>query len=131
MKKSVVIVDDSKFLVTMLRDFFQDVMNFDVIATGNNGIHAVELYRKHKPDLLTLDLTMPIKDGQTALGEILGEFPAARILIISALNGSTILECIKQGARAYIEKPLRLDDEDFHNDFRQTLEEAFMERVRK
>ncbi|MDQ2999715.1 MAG: response regulator [Fibrobacterota bacterium] len=131
MKKSVVIVDDSKFLVTMLHDFFQDAMGFDVLATGNNGIHAVDLYRKYKPDLLTLDLTMPIKDGPTALVEILGEFPEARILIISALNGSSILECIKKGARAYIEKPLRMDDEEFQKDFRLTLEEAFADRIRK
>ncbi|MEO7425468.1 MAG: response regulator [Fibrobacteria bacterium] len=125
MKKSVVIVDDSKFMVTMLQDFFQDVMGYEVLATGCNGIQAVDLYRKHKPDLMTLDLTMPIKDGQTALAEILAEHPAARIMVISALDGSSMLECVKIGAKAYIEKPLQLDDEDYRKDFQETLEEAF------
>lgn len=131
MKKTVVIIDDSKFLVSMLQDFFQDVLQFDVLATGNNGIQAIELFRQYKPDLLTLDLTMPIKDGPTALGEIITEFPTARILIISALNGNSILECIKKGASGYIEKPLRFDDEDFRKEFSQTLEEVFIERVQK
>jgi two-component system, chemotaxis family, chemotaxis protein CheY len=125
MKKSVVVVDDSKFIVGILRDFFQGVMGYEVLATGCNGIQAVELYRKHKPDLLTLDLTMPIKDGQTALGEILEEHPSARIMVISALEDSSLLECIKMGAKAYIEKPLQLDDEAYLRDFRETLEEAF------
>lgn len=118
-------------MTSMLKDFFQNALDFEVVATGCNGIQAVELYRKIKPDLLTLDLTMPIKDGQTALDEILTEFPDARILVISALNGTSMLECIKRGARGYIEKPLRLDDEEFSVDFRQTLEEAFADGSRK
>ena len=125
MKKSVVIVDDSKFIVMMLQDFFRDVMDYEVLATGCNGIQAVDLYRKYKPDLLTLDLTMPIKDGQTALVEILGEYPAARIMVISALDDSTLLECVRMGAKAYMEKPLQLDNEEYRKDFRETLEEAF------
>ena len=125
MKKSVVIVDDSKFIVMMLQDFFQEVMGYEVLATGCNGVQAVDLYRKHKPDLLTLDLTMPIKDGQTALVEILGEYPAARIMVISALDDSSLLECVKMGAKAYMEKPLQLGDEEYRKDFRETLEEMF------
>lgn len=125
MRKTVVIVDDSIFIVRMLQDFFRNVMGYEVLATGCNGIQAVELYRKHKPDLLTLDLTMPVKDGQTALGEIIGEHPSARIMVISALDDSTMLECIKMGAKAYMEKPLQLDDEEYRKDFRETLEEAF------
>lgn len=124
MKKSVVIVDDSKFIVRMLQDFFQNVMGYEVLATGCNGIQAVELYHKHRPDLLTLDLTMPIKDGRTALGEILGEHPEARIMVISALDDSSMLECIKMGAKAYMEKPLQLDDEEYRRDFQETLEEV-------
>jgi DNA-binding NarL/FixJ family response regulator len=68
---------------------------------------------------------MPVKDGKEALADIIREFPAARVLIISALSGSTVLECIKMGAKGYIEKPLRFDDEEFRKDFTQTLEEAF------
>jgi two-component system chemotaxis response regulator CheY len=127
MKKTVVIVDDSKFLVRLMQGYFQDVMDFDVVATGVNGIQGVELYRRFQPDLICLDLTMPIKDGQTALTEILSEFPKARVLIVSAVSGPSILECMKIGAKAYLEKPFRLEDEEFCEDFKQTLLEIFQE----
>lgn len=125
MKRTVIIVDDSGFLVKKLQDFFQDSLDYDVLATGSNGMQAVELYREHKPDLITLDITMPIKDGKDALAEIMAEFPGARAMIISAVTGSTILSCIKLGAKGYVEKPLRFDDEDFQKDFRDTLAEVF------
>ncbi|HLP40234.1 MAG TPA: response regulator [Fibrobacteria bacterium] len=130
MKRSVVIVDDSQFLQGAIRDFFQQgqIGDYEVVAVGSNGAHAVELYRRHKPDLLTLDLTMPVKDGKTALTEIRQEFPDARILVISALSGPAVLECMKLGAKGYVEKPLLFDDEEFCKDFAQTLEEAFAVR---
>ncbi len=127
MKRSVVIVDDSSFLVGLLKDFFRDVLDFDVLATGRNGAQAVELYRRLKPDLLTLDLTMPVKDGRAALEEVLAEFPDARVLIISAVTDSSVLACMKSGARGFIEKPLLLEDEEFRKEFRLTLEEVFAE----
>lgn len=127
MKRKVIIVDDSRFLLASIREFFEGgkIGDYEVLATGSNGVQAVELYRRYQPDLLTLDITMPVKDGKEALAEILQEFPAARVLIISALTGSTVRECIKMGAKGYIEKPLRYEDEEFQKDFAQTLEEAF------
>lgn len=127
MKRKVVIVDDSKFLLVALKDYFQEgqLGEYEVVATGSNGVQAVDLYRRHRPDLLTLDITMPVKDGKAALAEILKEFPSARVLMISALTGSTMLECIKMGAKGYIEKPLRFEDEEFRKDFLATLEEVF------
>ncbi|MBW8886217.1 MAG: response regulator [Fibrobacteres bacterium] len=127
MKRKVVIVDDSKFLLSALKDFFQEgqIGEYEVVATGSNGVQAVDLYRRHRPDLMTLDITMPVKDGKTALAEILKEFPTARVLMISALTGSSVLECVKIGAKGYIEKPLRFEDEDFRKDFSETLEEVF------
>jgi two-component system chemotaxis response regulator CheY len=127
MKRKLILVDDSRFLLAALREFFETggIGDYEVVACGSNGAQAVELYRRHEPDLITLDITMPVKDGKTALAEILAEFPSARVLIISALSGSAILECIRLGAKGYIEKPLRFDDEEFRKDFRQTLEEVF------
>lgn len=127
MKRRVVIVEDSKFLLGRLQEFFQggEIGEYEVVATGTNGVQAVELYRRHLPDLLTLDITMPVKDGKTALAEILQEFPSARVLMISALSGSTVLECVRMGAKGFIEKPLLFDDEEFQKDFAQTLEEVF------
>jgi two-component system, chemotaxis family, chemotaxis protein CheY len=124
-KRTVVIVDDSKFLLRLMQEYFQEVMDFEVVAIGVNGVQGVDLYRRFQPDLICLDLTMPIKDGQTALTEILAEFPEARALIISAVGGPSILQCMKLGAKAYLEKPFRLEDEEFRKDFRLTLLEIF------
>jgi two-component system chemotaxis response regulator CheY len=131
MKRKVVLVDDSKFLLGALQEFFRGgrIGEYEVVATGSNGVQAVELYRRHRPDLLTLDITMPVMDGKAALTEILRESPSARVLIISALTGSSVLECIKMGARGYVEKPLRFEDEEFRRDFMQTLAEAFGDRA--
>lgn len=115
--RTVVIVEDSPFMADMLGAFFEDRLGFRVAATGINGIQAVELYARHRPDLLTIDLTMPVKDGKTALKEILAAHPEARILMITAQIGPQIAECLKLGAAGYVEKPLRLDDAGFVKEF--------------
>lgn len=125
MSKSVVIVDDSKFLIKQIVDFFENQLGFQVMATGNDGNDAVELYKKYKPDLITLDITMPNRDGMDALKEILNEFPDANILMISAVRGSAMLECMNAGAKGYIEKPLKFADSEFVNDFKDTVGEIF------
>lgn len=123
MARTVVIIDDSKFQTLQLGRFFSDVLGFQVAATGEDGEQAVELYRAHRPDLLTMDLTMPRLDGLGALTRILQEFPGANILVISAVKGPLLLDCLTAGAKSYMEKPLRFDKEDFVRDFRATVEE--------
>ena len=123
MDKTVVIVDDSKFQTMQLGRFFGEVMGFKVLATGENGEEAVELYRTHQPDLITMDLTMPKLDGRGALSQIIQEFPAARVLVISAVKGPLLLDCLAIGAKSYIEKPLRFDKDDFTRDFKATVVE--------
>ncbi|MDB5051689.1 MAG: response regulator [Fibrobacteres bacterium] len=123
MDKTVVIVDDSKFQTMQLGRFFADVMGFKVAATGENGEEAVEMYRAHKPDLITMDLTMPKLDGRGALSLIMKEFPDARVLVISAVKGPLLLECLAIGAKSYVEKPLRFDKDDFVRDFKATVAE--------
>lgn len=123
MSKSVVIVDDSKFLVKQIVNFFNIQLGFEVVATGNDGNDAVELYKRHTPDLITLDITMPNKDGYQALKEILVDFPDANILIISAVRGDTMLECMTNGAKGYIEKPLKFGNPEFVEDFKNTVTE--------
>jgi two-component system chemotaxis response regulator CheY len=125
MAKTVVIVDDSKFLIKQIVQFFEKNIGYQVVATGNDGDEAVDLYRKHKPDLITLDISMPNKDGQQAIKDIFAEFPKANILMISAVRGDAMLECMKMGAKGYIEKPLKFNDAEFVKDFQETVEEIF------
>lgn len=125
MSKSVIIVDDSSFLSKQIAEFFSSQLGFQVVAVGKDGNEAVELYRKHRPDLVTMDLTMPNKDGKTAINEILGEFPDARIMVISAVKGNTVLECLNRGAKGYVEKPLKFTDPIFVEDFKLSVDEVF------
>ncbi len=127
MSKTVVIVDDSKFLIKQIVDFFEKQLNFEVVATGNDGNEAVDLYKKHKPDLITLDITMPNKDGEEAMKDILKEFPDANIMMVSAVRGSAMLECMAAGAKGYIEKPLKFNDSEFVEDFKETVADVFKE----
>lgn len=125
MDKSVVIVDDSKFLIKQIVDFFQNKLGFTVLATGTDGNDAVALYKKHRPSLITLDITMPNKDGATALTDIISEFPDANIVMISAVRGDAMLECMSAGAKGYVEKPLKFSDSHFIDDFEETINDIF------
>jgi two-component system chemotaxis response regulator CheY len=125
MNKTVVIIDDSTFLLKQLSDFFEQQLDFTVVATGNDGNEAVALYRKFNPDLITLDISMPNKTGAEAMKEILDEDPEAKILMISAVRGNTMLECMCGGAKGFIEKPLKFGDISFTKDFKDTVEEIF------
>ena len=100
-------------------------MQFQVVATGKDGNDAVELYKNHQPDLITLDITMPNKNGEEAMEEILAINPKANILMISAVRGDAILDCMHKGAKGYIEKPLKFNDAEFVEDFKETVREIF------
>ncbi len=121
---SVIIVDDSKFLTRTIKKFMEETMEYSVAGIGHNGNEAVELYKEHKPDLITLDITMPEKDGQEALEEIITEFPDAKIIMMSAVRGETIMDCLNSGASGFIEKPLKFNDEDFVDNIRDVFEDA-------
>ena len=124
MSKRIVIVDDSIFLIQQLTNFFEAVMGYKVVGTGTDGYQAVALYREHKPDLITLDITMPNKDGIEALSEIMAECPEANVMMISAIQGQEMTKCIKIGAKAYMEKPLLFSDEQFIGEFKASLAEV-------
>ncbi|MBD3317267.1 MAG: response regulator [Chitinivibrionales bacterium] len=126
MARRIVCIDDSEFVINQLSRFFKETMGYDVVATGEDGCGAVELYREHQPDLITLDLTMPKKDGKEAIKEIIAEFPDAAILVVSAKRGTPLMECLQLGARSYIEKPLRLRDREFVKDLKQTVADVLV-----
>ena len=123
-EKCVIIIDDSKYIIGLLERFFVEQLHFKVVATALDGTEALDLYRRFKPDLLTLDLSMPNKDGKDVLKELINEFPEANILIISAIRGDAILQCLSIGAKGYIEKPLRFSSTEFIEDFIESVKEA-------
>lgn len=120
----VVVVDDSNFLSREISEFLGAQMGLDVVGIGRDGKESVDLYRALRPDLITMDLTMPNKDGRSATQDILGEFPAANILVISAVRGRLVVDCLKLGVKGYVEKPLKFSDPVFIEDFKASVREA-------
>jgi two-component system chemotaxis response regulator CheY len=104
----VIVVDDSMFIGKQLGQIFTSE-SFDVIATCTDGAHAVEKYKELHPkvDLVTMDITMPVMDGVTALEKILEFDKSAKIIMVSALGKEDVVKkCLLLGAKSYIVKPL-------------------------
>jgi two-component system chemotaxis response regulator CheY len=105
----VLVVDDAAFMRKMVTDALTKG-GHEVIGEASNGIEAVERYRELRPEVTTLDITMPEKDGLAALQEIMGLDPRARVIMCSALGQeSKVLESIKIGAKDFIVKPFKAE----------------------
>jgi two-component system, chemotaxis family, chemotaxis protein CheY len=105
----VLVVDDAAFMRKMVTDALTKG-GHEVIGEAANGDDAVERFRDLRPEVTTLDITMPEKDGLTALQEIIGLDPGARVIMCSALGQeSKVLESIKIGAKDFIVKPFKAE----------------------
>lgn len=114
MSKSIklLIVDDSKVIRNRIARLTMDprLPNLQIIGLAGNGIEALELAKQHKPELVTIDLTMPEMDGIECVGELVKAFPNINILVVSALSDkSTALTAMKRGARGFLHKPFTDD----------------------
>ncbi len=101
----LLIVDDSLVVRNAVaRSLVGSVLGEPLRAA--DGREAVELFRLHRPELVTMDLTMPRMDGLGAISEILALEPVTSILVISALNSQSVaLEAIRRGACGFLTKP--------------------------
>jgi len=103
--KRVLVVDDTLFMRVKLKALLQS-LGYDVIGEASNGQEAIDQFRLLKPDITTLDITMPEMDGLTALRQIRALDPNATIVMISALGQETmVVDAIRAGARHFIVKP--------------------------
>ena len=103
------VVDDAAFMRKVLSDALAKG-GHEVVGEAANGNEAVSRFQELHPDVMTLDITMPEKDGLEALREILASDPAARVVMCSALGQeSKVLESIKSGARDFVVKPFQAD----------------------
>lgn len=105
--KRVLIVDDAAFMRMMLKNILIQE-GYEVVAEGENGEEAVKLYEEHKPDFVTMDITMPVKDGIEAVKDIKKIDPKAKIVMCSALGQEAkVKEAIMSGAIDFIVKPFK------------------------
>ncbi|WP_426349115.1 response regulator [Alloiococcus sp. CFN-8] len=105
----VLIVDDAAFMRMMIRDILEK-NGFEVVGEASNGIKAVELYKKEKPEVVTMDITMPDMDGIEAVKQIRAFDPESKIIMCSAMGQqSMVMDAIRAGARDFIVKPFQAD----------------------
>lgn len=101
----ILIVDDAKFMRMTLSNILNKG-SYEVVGEAQNGMEAVEMYEELKPDLVTMDVTMPEKNGVEALKEIKEKFPDAKIIMCSAIGQQKmVVEAIEAGAKDFIVKP--------------------------
>jgi two-component system chemotaxis response regulator CheY len=105
----VLVVDDAAFMRKMVSDALSGG-GHEVVGEAANGTEAVQQFEALRPDVMTLDITMPEKDGLTALKEIIAADPGAKVIMCSALGQeSKVLESIKLGAKDFVVKPFQAD----------------------
>ena len=103
----IMIVDDAAFMRMMIKENLKKTGFSDFVEAGN-GEEAVALFSETQPDLVLLDITMPIKDGLSALHEIRESDPDAKVVMCSAMGQeSMVIEAVRLGALDFIVKPFK------------------------
>lgn len=109
MEKKILITDDTAFMRMMLRNVLEK-NGYAIAAEAEDGAQAVEKYLELKPDLVTMDITMPNMDGITAIKIIMEKDPNAKIVVVSAMGQKQlVIEALSSGARDFIVKPFQPD----------------------
>lgn len=112
----VLIVDDSKVVRMLLRAMLDMEDDIEVIAEAANGVEAVELTRRHRPDLITMDIRMPLMDGFEATKEIMAQCPTPILVVSASVNCQELMiafNALEAGALGVIEKPPGLQGDDY------------------
>lgn len=107
MSYRILVADDAIFMRAMLKDILTKA-NMEVVGEAGNGKEALNLYKQLKPDLVTLDITMPECDGLAGLKSIMEYDPNAVCIMCSAMGQQgMVLEAIKSGAKDFVVKPFQ------------------------
>ena len=117
--KRLLIVDDALFMRQRIREIAVTA-GWEIAGEAADGDEALKLYKQESPDLVTLDIVMPKRDGVSVLKELMQITPNARVVMVSAVNQKPKLaECIQAGAIDFIVKPF--DKTDLLNFFKKSL----------
>ena len=109
MSKRIMIVDDAIFMRMKLKDILEK-NGYEVVAEAQNGADAIEKYKAEKPDIVTMDITMPEMNGIEALQGIKKIDPSAKVIMCSAMGQQAmVMEAIQSGALDFIVKPFETD----------------------
>ncbi|WP_410772414.1 response regulator [Fontibacillus sp. BL9] len=103
----ILVVDDAAFMRLMLKTILSK-NGFEIVGEAENGQDAIEKYRTLAPDLVTMDITMPVMEGVEAVRQIKAIDPDAKIIMCSAMGQQAmVVESLQAGARDFIVKPFQ------------------------
>ena len=106
MSTGVLIVEDSHFMRYLLRQILEQ--DYRILGEASNGAEAVKLYKEYDPDIVMMDIVMPIRSGIEATDEITGADPDAKVIMCTSVGQEEKMkEAIKAGASGYITKPFQ------------------------
>ncbi|HEY9285943.1 MAG TPA: response regulator transcription factor [Pyrinomonadaceae bacterium] len=110
-KIRIIVVDDQAVVRQGFVALINTVADMEVVAEGTNGAEAVELYRRHRPDVLLTDLRMPVMGGVEAIAAIKREWPQARVIVLTAFDGDEdIYRSLQAGAQGYLLKDMFFEE---------------------
>jgi two-component system chemotaxis response regulator CheY len=105
----ILVADDASFMRQMIREIVEEE-GHEVVAEASDGVEAIEQFKKHHPDVVTMDIVMPRRSGIDAVKGIIELDPSARVVMCSALGQETLVqEALQAGARDFIVKPFKPD----------------------
>lgn len=99
------IVDDHSIMRDGLQEMLERSEDFQVVGQARDGLEAVDVAQRLKPDVIIMDVIMPIKNGVDACREIIAAVPETRVLVLTAsTNDKTVIDAIAAGATGYLQK---------------------------
>lgn len=103
---TIMVVDDARFMRILLKQILESSQLATNIVEAIDGQSAIEMYKKIKPDLVTMDINMPNSDGITCMKQILKIDPLAKIIMVTSVEQKNVIEdALNSGAKGYVKKP--------------------------
>lgn len=101
----ILIVDDSRTSRKILKGILENA-GYEIIGEATNGLEGYDKYVELKPDVVTMDITMPVLDGIEALKKIKGDYPDSKVVMVTAAGQKTkMVEAVQNGANEFVSKP--------------------------
>ncbi len=110
-KIRIIVIDDQAVVRQGFVSLIGTVPDMEVVAQGTNGQEAIDLYKEHKPDVMLIDLRMPVLSGVEAIAAIRKTTPGARIIVLTTFDGDEdIYRSLQAGAQGYLLKDVFFED---------------------